>query len=517
MSKNDYDIVPYDSYPYPNTHPENLYTIGSLFGLKSAAPKKCRVLELGCASGGNIIPMAIKFPNSQFVGVDLSKVQIDEGNNHIEKLNIKNLSLKNISIMDVNKDFGKFDYIIAHGVFSWVPKDVQDKILQICNDNLNANGIAYVSYNTLPGWNMVKGIREMMLYHTNRFSDPAQKVFEARQLLEFIKNGNTNNSIYSEVIQNEINSLKDIGDSYLIHDYLEENNEQFYFHDFMEKAQNTGLQYLGDSYLASMFAGNFPKETADILMQVSGDAVRAEQYMDFVTNRRFRSTLLCHSEVKLHRNLTGESIRDFYLSPFLKPEKDPKDIDLTLSENVVFSSKTGFTFTTNNHAVIAALLYMAESNEPIAVKNILAEVKKRMGSAANFEVIEKVVLENLLRLVLADMPISSLAVDYAKKVSNKPKASELARYQATYAGWVTNQKSARVGIDLFGRVVCQYMDGETDFESIVSKMVDHVVSNDLALHTEEGPITGKDEIEKSVRIVTKNIIDSFVPNALLVA
>jgi methyltransferase-like protein len=517
MAENDYDKVPYESYPYPNTHPENLFTIGKLFGLKAVAPKKCRVLELGCASGGNIIPMAIKFPNSEFVGVDLSKVQIDEGNKHIEKLNLNNLSLQNISIMDINKDFGKFDYIVVHGILSWVSKQVQDKIFEVCNDNLNTNGIAYISYNTLPGWNMIKSIREMMLYHTSRFTDPVQKTKEARLLLEFIKDGNGDkNSAYAEVIQNEINTLKNVGDSYLIHDHMEEINDPYYFHDFMEKAGKTSLQYLGDTTISTMFAGNFPKETIDVLMQVNHDAVRVEQYMDFVTNRRFRSTLLCHKSVNLNKNLTGESIKDFYISSLVKPEKDPKDIDLTQNETVTFSNESGFTFSTNNHAVITALLYMAESNDSIAVKSILAEVKKRLGSA-NAEAVEKAVLENLLRLVLAGMPISSFPADYVNKVSDKPKISDLSRYQATYSLWVTNQKSSKINIDLFGRVLCQYLDGENDFDAIVEKMVKHVVNNDINLNANGEKITAKDKIEEGVRLLTKQLIDNFVPNALLVA
>jgi len=74
-----YDIVPYESFPYANTHPDRLATIATLLDLKPPSPKRCRVLELGCAAGGNLIPMAVNAPESRFVGLDLSRVQITEG------------------------------------------------------------------------------------------------------------------------------------------------------------------------------------------------------------------------------------------------------------------------------------------------------------------------------------------------------------------------------------------------------------------------------------------------------
>ena len=129
-----------------------------------------RVLELGCASGGNLIPHAVNYPKGQYVGVDLSKTQIDSGLEQVKSLGLKNIELKCCSITDIDESFGKFDYIICHGVISWVPDFVRDKIFEISSKNLSKNGIAYISYNTLPGWNMVRSIRDMMLYHAKDLS-----------------------------------------------------------------------------------------------------------------------------------------------------------------------------------------------------------------------------------------------------------------------------------------------------------------------------------------------------------
>ncbi|MBI3866078.1 MAG: class I SAM-dependent methyltransferase, partial [Planctomycetia bacterium] len=141
-----YDEIPYISHPYPHSHPERLAAIARLLGLKPTPVDKCRVLELGCAAGNNLIPAAEALPGSTFLGVDLSERQIAVGCTTVDELELDNIELRHGNIMDVSADDGQFDYIIVHGIFSWVPHDVQDRILSVCKQNLTPNVVAYVSY-----------------------------------------------------------------------------------------------------------------------------------------------------------------------------------------------------------------------------------------------------------------------------------------------------------------------------------------------------------------------------------
>src|SRR5262245_46429032 len=81
-----YDEIPYESHPYPQSHPERLATVATLFGMTPPPIEACRVLELGCAAGGNLIPMAQTLPGSTFLGIELSARQADEGRATIEAL-----------------------------------------------------------------------------------------------------------------------------------------------------------------------------------------------------------------------------------------------------------------------------------------------------------------------------------------------------------------------------------------------------------------------------------------------
>ena len=240
--------MPYSVCAFAQTRPDRLAATAALFGMTPARPDGCRVLELGAASGGNLIPMALSWPGSQFVGVDFSQRQVDDGQKIIRGLNLSNVKLACQSILDVPRDLGMFDYILCHGVYSWVPPDVQNKILEICRDHLQPQGVAYVSYNTFPGWHSRAAIREMLCYHTEQFDNPSERIREARAMLTFlVRSVGTGGSGFSALIRQEMAVLLATPDTYLLHEHLEEYNEPLYFHQFIDRAAEKDLQYLGEA------------------------------------------------------------------------------------------------------------------------------------------------------------------------------------------------------------------------------------------------------------------------------
>ena len=184
-----YDSVPYESFSYYQTHPHHLYTVARLFNHQPVDFRKARVLEIGCAGGVNILSQALLYPESKYLGFDISGEQVDQANELLSSLKLKNVEFqkKDILDFDTKKHAGSFDYIMCHGIFSWVPSAVQEKILEICDKCLSEKGLAVISYNTLPGWNAVRSLREMMVFHTSRFKAPKDQIAQAKALLEFLK------------------------------------------------------------------------------------------------------------------------------------------------------------------------------------------------------------------------------------------------------------------------------------------------------------------------------------------
>ncbi len=147
-----YDELPYDSLPLPETQPDFLAAMAKLHGFDAPDPRRARILELGCAQGGNLIPLAWRWPESDCVGVELSRVQAEAGAAFVKRLGLPNVRIVHGDLAALPDDLGAFDYIIAHGVFSWVPPAVQQALLEACRRHLSPQGVAYVSFNVAAGW-----------------------------------------------------------------------------------------------------------------------------------------------------------------------------------------------------------------------------------------------------------------------------------------------------------------------------------------------------------------------------
>ncbi|HEY6563240.1 MAG TPA: class I SAM-dependent methyltransferase, partial [Pirellulaceae bacterium] len=241
-----YNEVPYPSFPFRKSHPDQLHTLGRLFGMAPADTAACRVLEIGCAGGGNILPMADQLPNSEFVGLDYSEVQIRDAQAMVDRAGLTNVRVLAADVSQVDpKTLGQFDYILCHGVYSWVPPVVQNAILDVCQRCLSPQGIAFISFNTYPGWHFRGMIRDMMRYHVQQFKKAEVQINQARALLKFLAENANEGTAYGKLLKTELETLSRQSDSYLYHEHLESHNQPVYFHHFAEDLKRYHLQYLG--------------------------------------------------------------------------------------------------------------------------------------------------------------------------------------------------------------------------------------------------------------------------------
>jgi methyltransferase-like protein/SAM-dependent methyltransferase len=469
MSDFSYDNVQYDSLPFPNSHPEKLDTIANLFGIKSHAFQHSRILELGCAAGGNIIPIASNFPKCSITGIDLSTEQIKQGQQQVEGLGLDNITLEAKSILDINNDDGLFDYIICHGTYSWVPGNVRDKILDICKNNLQKNGIAYVSYNTLPGWNPVNSVRDMMLFHTQNIADQKDRVTQARGVIEFISNALVaDKTPHADFMRNEVKFIKSKPDHYILHEYLEENNHPIYFNQFMALAKDKGLNYLADAQLYTMFSDNFPEVVSKQLANIP-DIIATNQYMDFIRNQRFRSTLLCHAETPIDRNLQAENIKDYYLSFNGENKAVLSDEDLVEGIVVSFDEKNISLQLKRTVSKLALSILIELSPSRLHYTTLITELSERLSMEPSL--VEKNLNSdvNLMRLVLAGMiDINIAAVNFTLAIDDKPKVTTLVRHQAAHLNRVTNQLHQTIWVNQLEQNLLIQMDGLTSIGDIIS-------------------------------------------------
>ncbi|MCZ8393725.1 methyltransferase regulatory domain-containing protein [Achromobacter xylosoxidans] len=293
-----YDETPYTSNALSQTAPGHLRAVAHLYGLDSAPLARARVLELGCAAGGNLIPFAIAHPDAEVIGIDLSPEQINAGREVAERLGLRNLDLRALSITDIDDSLGKFDYIICHGVFSWVPPVVREAILRVCRDNLAPEGLAFISYNVYPGWKTSDILRDAMQLNSFSAATPAEKLKKAKEMLGLLQHGLSPNNLMREAISKAAQALSQQPDHYLFHEYLEMINSPCYFLEFVASIQQAGLAYVSDVQPEGSFPSNYGEATATAVAAMSGDADRVmrEQYLDFAVGRPFRQSVLVHAE-----------------------------------------------------------------------------------------------------------------------------------------------------------------------------------------------------------------------------
>ncbi|OBA85138.1 hypothetical protein A5662_00200 [Mycobacteriaceae bacterium 1482268.1] len=352
----DYDTTPYVSDAFPQSAPGQLAAIAHLFGVETPEVSSARMLEIGCAAGGNCIPFAATHPNARVVGLDLSPVQIRHGRSRAEALGLDNLELiaGDIARMDL-AGLGQFDYIVAHGVYSWVPPNVQDAILAAFRTLLAPQGVAYLSYNTYPGWKTKEVLRDAMLLASGGSPTPEVKVEKARGIVDFLADVAPADGVLARVIAESRAFSEGFGDAYLLHDELETFNAPCYFYEMVQRAGAHGLTFLGEARLESMIPDNHgPKVGQYVREQGGGVQVLMEQYMDFAVNRLFRESLFVHSECARQINYAPDPGRyaAFHLAAWLPPADDETRLDNSRQE---YLESDGARLFTNDPGIKAAL------------------------------------------------------------------------------------------------------------------------------------------------------------------
>ena len=320
--KSSYDNFLYISKAFPNTNINSLLAKGKIYGLNPAPLKGARVLELGSSCGGNIIPQALYYPEATFTGIDLSPVQVQHGNELIQSMGLTNVALLEKNIMDIDDDFGTFDYILVHGIWSWVPDVVKDKILSICNRNLSNRGIAYVSYNTYPGWKRLEQLRDIMLYSEKHAPNDSlqDRTVYTKNVLKLIAETmkmDERSRVQSDYKINNINRVIESNDYYVGHEYLETFNDPVYVSQFVERAERLGCTYVGDETLQRSFITWLDNAVVENIKALSqGNHVDKEQYYDYVYDTQFRMALLTkkRNADKIIRNetVTKDTLNKLY-------------------------------------------------------------------------------------------------------------------------------------------------------------------------------------------------------------
>lgn len=319
---NNYDDIPYPSLVYTDTHPNRLASLATLFGIKPPSVATSRILELGCGDGTNLIAIAQTLPAAQCWGIDAAVTQINRGKQLIEAIPLTNITLNALNFDDIDETWGVFDYIIAHGIYSWISLPIQEVLLSLIQRHLAPNGIAYVSYNIYPGWHLENVVRDLMIYHTQQLPEtPFQlSMMQAKGILQFITRlRQPGENAFDQLLKEKNEQLQEVDDNYLYHDFLAGENHPVYFSQFIQQIKKHQLAYLTDIEFRRYLMLNFPPAVVEALEELfQGDELRQEQYLDFFYNRTLRRSLVCHPENVIDRELRWGHLNQLLVTSLLQ-------------------------------------------------------------------------------------------------------------------------------------------------------------------------------------------------------
>jgi methyltransferase-like protein/SAM-dependent methyltransferase len=489
-----YEVVPYVSKAFSESHPDRLATIAALFGMTPPEVPRARVLEIGCGLGENIIPMAAGLPEGSFLGIDASERQVAEGRATIAAAGLTNVELRPMNLMDAGPDLGMFDYIVCHGVYSWVAPEVQQKILSLVATNLAPGGVAYVSYNTYPGWHLQCILRDAMVFHIGAEADPREGIRKAREMLDFlVQFPSAPENYYMAMLRDKRAELLRSDDSNLCHDYLEDVNLPVYYHEFLERIAGEGLQAVADAEF-SMNACLAPEPVRAALRRVTDDPARQEGYLDFFRGRTFRRTVLCHREVALLGEPSVAAVEALQAALKVLPG--------TLSPG--FSASVPETFqnwrnqaVTLDHPVVKAAVVVLGEHYPSALpfddlwRAAIARLSDAGLPVSDHGTPERGRLAAFLLRSHGEgwLELHSHLAPFVREPGAQPAATSLARHQARSGVRVTNLRHESMDLPRFDRHLLDLLDGHRTHGELVDALDALVSEGTLAIRASDpGPM-----------------------------
>lgn len=498
-----YEDFQYENLAFRNTHPDWLGTVGRIFGMSPARADACRVLELGCGPGGNLVPLAELLPGSEFVGVDLSSSQIARARADAAAVGATNVRFEAMDIRDV-PDWGPFDYVICHGVFSWVPDDARRRILAIAGEQLAPQGIAYVSYNTLPGWH-ARGMLRAILRRVVPAGPPQEMARTARTFLEILRTRTPEQLPLGAWLRGELMLLDQLSDRYLYFEYLVDENVPLYFDEFLQLATDAGLQHLGDADVSSMLPSQLGEEGERFVDAITRTQLEQEQLLDYLTIRLFRRTLLCRRDVALEREIEHRVLADGWIGADLTlgavtggAAEDAALPDLTDpavrtpllrdGTELVFVDGDGLRIASDD-PVSKALLHELARSGPAGVPTLelVTAVAAHLGREADAELVDDVCARAMRILLQGRLDAGRWQRPIVTAAPARPRTTATVRRQAEAGETsVVGPRHEHRSVDPLDRVLLAAMDGSSDLDGLVAAVVAAQEAGTLAIGHGEG-------------------------------
>ncbi len=422
-----YDAVAYAAQSNALSHPDHMAVVATLFGLEPADVATCRVLELGCSDGANLLPMAANLPGASFVGCDLSPRAIAAARSAVAELGLPNVALFEGDLSALPETLGDFDYMIAHGVYSWVPAPVRDAMFELAQRRLKRSGILFVSYNVYPGCHVRQAVWESLRFHIEHIEGASARLGAARAFAAALAEPGTTQNPIDALLRQEFKRIAQVTDSALYHDDLAEPNDPVHFREFAAHAARYDLRFVAEAKLSMTAADASPAMRRFL---AGRDRLEVEQLLDLAQVRRFRQSLLSRADSATGFAIAPERIAPMRIGASVsllrkaaegKPLVDPGEPGAPAGDE----AKT-------LQSLFEWMIAIAPETLPVSEIAARLDWPAAAGKRRSLDaILTDACVRGSLRPTLHPPALASVAGD-------RPKASAVARWQARRGTAVTN-------------------------------------------------------------------------------
>jgi SAM-dependent methyltransferase len=451
------------------------------------------VLELGCGNAAHLLSLATALPNASFVGMDGSERAITAGRELAREAGLERVVLHHADLRNFELADQKFDYVIAHGVYSWIPPEAQDALLAACRRHLAENGVVYLSYNTYPGAHARELVREMMLFHAGQITDPMLKVQRGIEFVRFVRSVQPAGSSLGATLDAELRRFSVGSAEYVFHDDFSEYNVPVYFAGLAAHAGAHGLEFLSEADFSFVEDPRVPPAVRAPLREFCpGDVVAEEQYLDFVAGTPFRRTLLVPQGAPIDRTIPASRVLGFFLSAHLAPSGLAPELD-SRAPATFGEQDRGQVVVEEPLAKAALVALCAAWPRALATREVLLRALALCGTSEPSEVELTRALDLLagffLRLAAyKQLEIHSVPPSFAVQAGEKPAATRLARAQIKRSPNVTSLRQLAVRLeDEPSRMLLELLDGTHDRGELLALLKARIAASEQPLAYDLSP------------------------------
>lgn len=309
-----YESRVYPAMSHPLSDPAVSAVAAMLGGLQTRLPSQSRIIEIGCCSGLNLIPLAIRWPESRFAGIDLSENSVREARGLAAAAGVGNVEFHAVDLRDFTPAAGGYDFIIAHGFFSWVPDEVKAALLNFCGKNLAPDGVATISFNLECGWRARLPVIEKV--RAIRQAGAADEMSALALLRSVTGPESPELAIIDDMLAKgpEILAFDDFGPV----------NDPWPMDRFVRAAAAAGLRWLGESDPGQNLPPQLDDRVLDQLRRETKDPLAFQIAADELAGRTFRSGVLCRADAPVTDRVSLGKVFELAVRTGFRPS-DPDD------------------------------------------------------------------------------------------------------------------------------------------------------------------------------------------------